>query len=82
MKKRTDITATDIRKSLIARASAYADAAGTSFSAMSVAAVNDSKFLGRVANTDIGFNIKTYQKMVDWLDKAERKLPRSQEAAE
>lgn len=81
MKKRTDITATDIRKSLIARASAYADAAGTSFSAMSVAAVNDSKFLGRVKNENIGFNIKTYQKMADWLDKAEKNLSR-REAAE
>lgn len=82
MKKRTEITAADIRKSLIERAKAYAEAADTSFSAIGLAAVNDTKFLGRVENTEIGFNIKTYQKMVDWLDKAERKLPRSKEAAE
>ena len=82
MKKRTEITAADIRKSLIERAKAYAEAADTSFSAIGLAAVNDTKFLGRVENTAIGFNIKTYQKMVDWLDKAERKLPRSKEAAE
>lgn len=82
MKKRTDITATDIRKSLIARAKAYADAADTSFSAMGLAAVNDTKFLSRVDNAEIGFNIKTYQKMVDWLNKAERQLSKSKEAAE
>lgn len=82
MKKRTEITVTDIRKSLISRAAAYAESAGTSFSAMSIAAVNDSKFLSRVKNESIGFNIKTYQKMTDWLDKAERKLSRSKEAAE
>jgi hypothetical protein len=80
MKKRTDITATDIRKSLIERAKAYAEAADTSFSAMSLAAVNDTKFLGRVENSSIGFNIKTYQKMVDWLDRAERKLSRGQKS--
>lgn len=82
MKKRTDITATDIRKSLISRAKAYAKDADTSFSAMGLAAVNDTKFLSRVENSDIGFNIKTYQKMVEWLDRAERKLSRAKEAAQ
>lgn len=69
-----EITEHDIRKSLIERATAYAARAKTSFSAMGIAAVGDSKFLGRVQNANIGFNIKTYQKMVEWLDEAERKL--------
>lgn len=68
-----------IREALVTRAEAYAKAAKTSFSAMSLSAVNDSKFLSRVANPQLGFNIKTYQKMVDWLDDAERSL---REAAE
>jgi len=65
------ITEIEIRRSLIDRAEAYRKAAKTSFSAMSIAAVNDSKFLSRVENQDVGFNIKTFQRMVEWLDKAE-----------
>jgi hypothetical protein len=72
-----------IREALVTRAEAYARAAKTSFSAMSIAAVNDSKFLSRVANPDLGFNIKTYQKMVEWLDEAEKALQnQAREAAE
>jgi hypothetical protein len=67
-----EITEADIRKSLIARAKAFKEVTGMSFSAMGIAAVGDSKFLSRVDNPDIGFNIKTYQKMVEWLDNAER----------
>lgn len=63
-----------IREALVKRAEAYSRAAKTSFSAMSIAAVNDSKFLSRVANPSLGFNIKTYQKMVEWLDDAEKAL--------
>lgn len=74
MTQRPDITEHDIRQALIARAKAYRDAADTSFSAMSIAAVNDSKFLSRVENENLGFNVKTYQRMVEWLDEAERKL--------
>ncbi|MDR6818465.1 hypothetical protein J2X76_003642 [Neorhizobium sp. 2083] len=74
MTQRAEITEFDIRQSLIARATAYANKAKTSFSAMGIAAVGDSKFLSRVQNPGIGFNIKTYQKMVEWLDDAERKL--------
>jgi hypothetical protein len=74
MTQRPEITERDIRQSLIVRAKAYADKARTSFSAMSIAAVNDSKFLSRVENPEIGFNIKTYQRMVEWLDEAERRL--------
>ncbi|MCB5205039.1 hypothetical protein LH464_21470 [Neorhizobium sp. T786] len=80
MTKQPDITENDIRQALIVRATAYAAKAKTSFSAMSISAVNDSKFLSRVENKDLGFNIKTYQRMVEWLDEAERKL-RVEEAA-
>jgi len=79
MNQRKELTEQDIRKALIARAAAYRDATKTSFSAMSIAAVNDSKFLSRVENPDIGFNIKTYQKMVEWLDGAELELSSRQE---
>lgn len=72
MKTVPEITEKDIRTSLIKRAEAYAKRANTSFSAMGIAAVGDSKFLSRVENPKIGFNIKTYQKMVAWLEKAER----------
>jgi len=74
MTQRAEITEQDIRESLIARATSYATKAKTSFSAMGISAVGDSKFLSRVQNPDIGFNIKTYQKMVEWLDEAERRL--------
>lgn len=68
-----DITETDIRKSLIDRAETFCRLNKTSFSAIGLAAVQDSKFLSRVANPEIGFNIKTYQKVVDWLDAEEGK---------
>lgn len=74
MTQRPEITEQDIRESLIARATSYAAKAKTSFSAMGISAVGDSKFLSRVQNSEIGFNIKTYQKMVEWLDEAERRL--------
>lgn len=74
MAKHIELTEIDIRNALIKRAEAYAKRADTSLSAISAEAVNDSKFLKRVNTPTIGFNIKTYQKMVDWLDKAERRL--------
>ena len=79
MQNRHIITENDIRNCLIERASAYAKAAKTSFSAIGVAAVGDSKFLSRV-QTGLSFNIRTYQKVMDWLDAAERSTFR--EAAE
>lgn len=72
MQNKIAITEKDIRTGLIKRAKAYAERAGVSFSAMGLAAVNDSKFLSRVENPELGFNIKTYQRMVAWLEKAER----------
>lgn len=71
MTQRTELTATDIRQALISRAEAFAKANKTSFSAMGIAAVGDSKFLSRVQNPATNFNIKTYQRMVDWLDENE-----------
>jgi hypothetical protein len=71
MQTKTQLSEHDIRSTLIKRAEAYAARAHTSFSAIGLAAVNDSKFLGRVQN-GLGFNIKTYQKVMDWLDAAER----------
>lgn len=71
MTQRIELTATDIRQALITRAEAFAKANKTSFSAMGIAAVGDSKFLSRVQNPATNFNIKTYQRMVDWLDQNE-----------
>lgn len=82
MTQHIDITESDIRSSLIARAEAYRKAAKTSFSAMGFAAVSDTKFLSRVENPEKGFSIKTYQKMVEWLDEAERKLAAERETAQ
>lgn len=81
MTQPSEITAQDIRASLIARAEAYRKANKTSFSAMSISAVNDSKFLSRVENPSLGFNIKTYQRMVEWLDDAERRQQAGEVAA-
>lgn len=80
MTHRAEITEKNIRQSLIDRATVYSAKAKTSFSAIGISAVGDSKFLSRVQNPDIGFNIKTYQKMVEWLDDAERKLQSENEA--
>ena len=62
-----EISAADIRKALLYRARKYCSDHGTSLSAIGLAAVNDSKFLARV-ESGAGFNITTYQKVIDWLD--------------
>lgn len=67
-----EITEHDIRQSLILRAEAYASKTKTSFSTIGIEAVGDSKFLSRVKN-NLGFNIKTYQRVVEWLDAQEAK---------
>ncbi|MBX5143329.1 hypothetical protein HJB79_32035 [Rhizobium lentis] len=61
----------DIRAALVARAEAYAEANKTSLSTIGLKAVNDTKFLIRVRD-GLGFNINTYQRVVDWLDEQER----------
>lgn len=72
-------SAEEIRNALVARAEAYCEAAQTSLSAISLAAVKDSKFLGRLKNGE-GFHIRTYQRVNEWLDEAERKLSKEQAA--
>ena len=62
-----DISAADIRKALLDRARRHCKDHDTSLSAIGLAAVNDSKFLTRV-ESGFGFNITTYQKVMDWLD--------------
>lgn len=62
-----DISAADIRNALLVRAKRHCQDHGTSLSAIGLASVNDSKFLTRVEK-GFGFNIATYQKVMDWLD--------------
>lgn len=71
----------DIRQSLITRAKRYCEAAKTSMSAIGMAAVHDNKFLGKVEAGE-NFSIRTYQRVMDWLDKAEAELSEPSEAAE
>lgn len=66
------ITEQEFRQSLIDRAERYAEMNKTSLSAMSKEAVNDSKFMWRVKNFDLGFNVKTYERMSEWLDGREK----------
>lgn len=76
-----DISAQDVRRALLERAKRYCVDHGTSFSAIGIAAVNDSKFLARVEK-GFGFNIATYQKVMDWLDaESAPSAPTGEEAA-
>lgn len=79
MTEHPEINEQSIREALIKRATAYASANGTSFSAIGVAAVQDSKFLARVKNQETGFNIKTYQRVIDWLDAQEAAVTQAAE---
>jgi len=62
-----EISADAIRSALLERARRHCRDHDTSLSAIGLAAVNDSKFLTRVER-GFGFNIATYQKVMDWLD--------------
>lgn len=64
-------TSDDIRKALLGRAESFAKAQDTTLSTIGLKAVNDSKFFLQVKNGR-GFGINTYQKVMDWLDEAER----------
>lgn len=64
------ISEDDVRACLVARANRYAETAHTSLSAIGVAAVGDSKFISRV-QAGLNFNIKTYQRVMDWIEQAE-----------
>lgn len=67
MCKDRPITEADVRTCLLDRAAAFSSERGMSFSAIGIAAVGDSKFLSRV-RSGLGFNIKTYQRLLDWLE--------------
>lgn len=64
-----------IRQSLLRRAEIFRAETKISFSRISEDAVKDSKFLARVANGG-NFTISTYQRVMDWLDAAEREIAR------
>lgn len=64
------ITEEAVRASLLERATAYCKANRSSFSHIGDKAVSDSKFLARVQSGE-NFTIKTYQKVLTWLDEAE-----------
>lgn len=75
------MTSEEIRNHLLSRARTYAERHGVSFSAIGRAALNDDKFLRRVER-GAGFNVITFQRVLDWLDLAEAKQPQSAAAAE
>lgn len=70
MKTLKTITSEHVRQHLLARASEFIERNGGSFSSVSEAAVQDSKFLGNVARGS-NFTLRTYQRVIDWLDEKE-----------
>lgn len=71
MKTKPKITNDHIRSYLLERAQAYADRIDRKLSFVSQQAVSDSKFLDHVKDGG-NFTVKTYQKIIDWLDEQER----------
>lgn len=69
-----EITADAIRDNLLARAAAYAERTGCKFSRIGEEAIRDSKFLANVQSGG-NFTIKTYQRVIDWIDEQERAQP-------
>jgi len=66
-----DIPTSDtIREALLGKARAFASSRRSSFSAICIGAGVDSKFLSRV-DAGENFSVKTYQRVVDWLDAQE-----------
>lgn len=66
-------TSDEIRNALMARAEAHASSKKISLSTIGLRAVNDSKFFAQVKDGR-GFNINTYQRVMDWLDEAEKEI--------
>ncbi len=66
-------TSETIREALLGKARAFVSARRSSFSAICIGAGVDNKFLSRVEAGE-NFSIKTYQRVIDWLDEAERRL--------
>lgn len=69
-----DISKEDIRHALLVRAKAYAMRRDCALSRIGEEAIRDSKFLARV-EAGGNFTIETYQRVIDWLDAAERAAP-------
>lgn len=67
-------TSDDIKSALMGRAQAFAASRKMALSTIALKAVNDSKFFSQVQEGR-GFNIVTYQRVMDWLDAAEREIP-------
>jgi uncharacterized protein (DUF1778 family) len=65
-----DISAEAVRQHLLDRAKAFSERTKTSFSAISQAAVADSKFLANVSRGS-NFTVNTYQRVINWLDEQE-----------
>lgn len=63
----------EIRDNLIHKARRYCSETGESFSSVGMAAIGDNRFLVRVAEGK-GFNINTYQRILDWLDGRQAEL--------
>ena len=63
-------TGEEIKTALIARAEAFASTQRISLSTIGLRAVNDGKFFAQV-KSGRGFNINTYQRVIDWLEQAE-----------
>lgn len=74
MSEAPQITETEIRANVLARAKAFAAATGRSMSSISEDAVRDSKFLANVERGS-NFTVKTYQRVLDWLAEQEKSLP-------
>lgn len=71
MSEPVEITAAAVRQTLLNRAASFAETHKYSFSRIGDEALKDSKFLARVQAGD-NFTIKTYQRVIDWIDAAER----------
>lgn len=64
-------TTETIREAILAKANTLVTARKTSFSAICTGAGVDSKFLSRVEARE-NFSVKTYQRVMDWMDAALR----------
>lgn len=75
MSTHPDFTSEQIRRHLLERATAFVEnhkgPRKITFSYVSIRAVNDSKFLDKVAKGE-NFTLKTFQMVIDWLDEQER----------
>lgn len=73
MTEPVEITAETVRRALLDRATAFSTARNFSFSRIGEEAIKDSKFLARVQAGD-NFTIKTYQRVIDWIDAKEAEI--------